>query len=381
MKTSKFPFSNFLNIPKKLKGVKTSDLMEKGLIVLFKNPGLPYYSPIGSMIFDRLKSMIEKEHESLGAMKVEIPGCMKKSLLKYGESIEKTFSNKFVTLPKPMRGYMLTTTHEVDMLDWLKKENLSYKQFPLYLFSSKKILRPIKNPKGILKLVEPEIFMMLSLDANKEGFKNSLRKYSKMCETIFNRLGINYKKRSVELEKRRSPHSDFDLEYFYKTPEGENILKENEKALSLSMAYKYNISPGFITFQNAKNKNLTPVVGTYGMGLERLLFASFDSSRDSKGFNLPECIRPFDSSILIFGNGEKLFKKAEEIYDNLVSENKKVLLEDKMRCKRINKARLSDYLGIPKKIIVSKSGVREIKREGFNYSNINSCQILNNTTF
>lgn len=367
MKTSSYPFSNHLIIPTRIRDTKTSELVKRGPFISLKYPGLIHYMPIGDIVLNKLKYLLKSEYDSLGAMEVKIPSYMKRNLLDLGETVEKTFSNKFVMLPPPMEKYMVLTTHEMEILDWLERENISYKSLPIYLSFSKDMLRPIKHPKGILKLREFEVQAMLSLDLDQSGFKKSLRRYAKICESIFNRLKIPYQKKTFNGKSRRGSHLDFDLEYFYRCTEGENVLLlsngEKEKALSLSMGYRYLPLSNFIEVTNRYNQRINPVVGTYAMGLERLLFASFDSSRDDRGFNLPESIRPFDVSVLVFGNEERLCQKAEKIYKTLSQKGESVLLDDRLRSKRFDKVKLSDYLGIPDKIIVSKSGVRNLKRE------------------
>lgn len=367
MKTTTLPFSNSLIIPGDTERMKTSELMEAGPIFSMRYPGMVHYMPIGNMIIERLRNLVKHAHASMGSLEVKIPNYMKRGLLDSGEKVEKTFADKFVILPDPMGDYMILTTHEMELLDWLKGDGISYKSLPIRISFTKGIFRPIKNPKRILKLREVEVQAMLSLDADQSGFENSLQEYANACESIFEKLQIGYVKQVSKTRNKTSPHSGFDLEYFYKSEEGENVSSPSdgikEKVLSLSMGYKYAPLPEFIRVTNQKNQLADPVVGTYAMGLERLLFASFDSSRDQFGFDIPEAIRPFDSSVLVFGDEKELYQKAKKIYESLSQEGKTVLFDDRPRAKRVEKARLSDYLGIPTKIIVSKSGIRSLKRK------------------
>ncbi|MFH1889790.1 MAG: hypothetical protein ABIJ58_02855 [Nanoarchaeota archaeon] len=367
MKTSKLPFSDNLIPPSEFKDMRTSELMEKGPFFSLRYPGLVHYMPLGHTVLDNLRSIIGQEHSSMGAMEIEIPSYMRRSVLDEGEKITNTFSDKFIMLPPPMEDYMVLTTHEMEILDWLRKDNLTHRLFPLKFFFSKGIFRPIKDPKKILKLRDVEVQAMISLDLDQEGFRRSLSEYAETCESIFSKLRIPYEKRVSDEGDRANSHMDFDLEYFYKCEEGGTMfsLSESgeERALSLSMGYNYKPSQGFIRVMNGQGKLRDPVVGSYAMGLMRLLYSTFNASRDSFGFNLPEGIRPFDVSVLAFGDESEVLKKSEEIYGKLSNEGKKVLFDDRLRTRRKDKARLSDYLGIPLKIVISKSGVREYKRD------------------
>jgi len=367
MKISKLPFQGSLKAPKEIERIRTSDLIEGDTFISFKNPGLPYYNPIGNIVLEKLRSLTNDAHTSQGVLKFKIPGYMKRDVLNEGENISKTFEEKFVMLPEPMESYMVLTTHEMEVLDWLKKDNLSHKTLPLKLFFNRDILRPIKNPKGILKLREFETQIMLSLNANENQFRESLETYSTLSERILKKLQIPFKKCAKNISLRRAGNLDFDLEYFYPCSEGENICtgnsrNEKEKAFSLMAGYRYVPFKEIVMYASVENKIHTPIIGTYVMGLERLLYSAFDNSKDKKGFNLPESISPFDYSILTFDENSKTIENAETIYNLLSQKGKRVLYDDRSRCKRIEKAKYSDFIGIPLKIILSKSGIGLVER-------------------
>ncbi len=367
MRISKLPFPNSFKIPNNFQDFRTSDLLERGVFFSFKNPGLPFSLPIGSMVRDNLTRLVRESHEGMDALHIEIPSYMKREVLNDGTEIQDTFERKFVTLPSPMEKYIGLTTHEMEIVDWLNRDTVSYRTLPLRLFFYKSLLRPIKDPRGILKLREFEVCAMLSLDEDRRRFGLSLNQYESACEGLFDRLGIKATKRKRGENVRRGPHLDFDLEYFYKCPEGDNVNWDDQqnKALSLAMGYEYVPRVRSLKFTNDKNENVFPVLGSFSMGIERMLYSAFDASRDSRGFDLPEEIRPFDTSVLMFGDSEDVYARTREVYEKIRSEGGRVLLDDR-RTRRTTKAKFSDYIGVPKKIIVSSAGVREVGRDEVN---------------
>ncbi|HDZ61102.1 MAG TPA: hypothetical protein ENH46_05330, partial [Candidatus Pacearchaeota archaeon] len=361
MRLSSLPLQNLMRIPKGIMDKKTSELIDLGFIVDYKNPGLPYYPPIGDIILSNVRNMVMRKHSEVGALKIKMPSFMRRDLLNQGEKIEETFKKKFVMVPEPMEKYMLLTTHEAEILDYLSRDKISHKALPLKLFTNKDILRPIKDPKGILKCREFEVVMMLSLDKDRVSFNESLEAYKHISESIFGDLNIPVRL-CLGGENRRGSHLDFDLEYFYEGEEGDNLVLDDSegrvKALSLSMGYEFMPSVNKVSLISSGNEEIKPVVGTYAIGLERVLYTAFDSSRDNQGFNLPKQIRPFDSSVLLFDvDSQASNSLANKIYQGLNESGSRVLYDDRKRIKRKEKAELSDFLGIPIKIIVSKSGI------------------------
>lgn len=368
MRLNNLPFQRSLKVPLGISSVKTSNLLGNGLFFFCKDPGLPYQSPLGRTIFGKLKKLVLEEHQRGDFSEIKIPGFMRREILEDGETLEESFRDKLITLPEPMNGYILLTTHEMDTLDYLSKEKLSHRNLPLRVFSSNQLLRPLRDPKGILRCREFEVVMALSVDNDEAGFRGSLGSYGAVSEFVFNRLGIPVRKCVNETGQRDSPHAGFDLEYFYRGTEGDNLVLDPEegriKALSLSMGYRFRPQRQSLRVASTDNTLVEPVIGTYAMGLERLMYAVFDASRDEAGFDLPAVVRPFDVSILVFpsSSGEE-FRIGMEIYDKLRNLGTEVLLDDRGHTKRVERGRFSDYLGIPQKVIVTKSGIFRVNRK------------------
>jgi prolyl-tRNA synthetase len=357
MRVSSLPRQNLLKIDK-IEDKMTSTLLNNGLFFNFKNPGLTYQTPLGCKVVEKIERIIDDEHQLIGGLKIKIPGYIKREVLNFGEEINKTFSEKIISLPKPMEEYIALITHEMEILDWISKDIVSYKALPMRLFFRRDFIRPINYPKGILKLREFGVQAMLSVDKSKEEFNKSLEKYSGLCESIFNKLKINFVKITSE-QNRLTPDTGFDLEYFYKCNEGENLIipisKDKIKALSLSMGYLYKPKETLVHVVDEDNNRICPFIGTYAMGIERLVYSAFDCCRDRRGFNLPRAIRPFEVSILKFDDYPSTKESSEQVYKGI---NETAFFDDRKNIKRVEKSALSDLIGCQKKVIISKSGIR-----------------------
>jgi prolyl-tRNA synthetase len=116
------------------------------------------------------------------------------------------------------------------------------------------------------------------------------------------------------------------------------------------------------TFLDKNGKAQNFVMGTYGIGVSRILSACIEQSHDEKGCIWPLSIAPFEVVIIISNIKDELsLNKSKELYNQLKEKDIDVLLDD--RADRFG-AKMSDFelIGIPYAIIVGK-GIAEDKIE------------------
>jgi prolyl-tRNA synthetase len=101
-------------------------------------------------------------------------------------------------------------------------------------------------------------------------------------------------------------------------------------------------------------KEVTPIMGSYGIGIERILTAAVEQSNDENGFWLPSQIAPFDIVVTPTNVAdEKLKTTAEGIANNLQSAGFDVLLDDRDERPGV-KFKDADLVGIPFRVNVGK---------------------------
>ena len=101
-------------------------------------------------------------------------------------------------------------------------------------------------------------------------------------------------------------------------------------------------------------KEVTPIMGSYGIGIERILTAAVEQSNDENGFWLPRQIAPFDIVVTPTNVGdEKLKTTAESIANSLESAGFDVLLDDRDERPGV-KFKDADLVGIPFRVNVGK---------------------------
>jgi prolyl-tRNA synthetase len=119
------------------------------------------------------------------------------------------------------------------------------------------------------------------------------------------------------------------------------------------LGYKYAKSMG-ATVLDKDGKEVTPIMGSYGIGVERILTAAIEQNNDQDGFWLPRSIAPFDVVVTPTNVREAgRLRTAEEIAQKLEGAGYRVLLDDRDERPGV-KFKDADLVGIPYRINVGK---------------------------
>jgi prolyl-tRNA synthetase len=119
------------------------------------------------------------------------------------------------------------------------------------------------------------------------------------------------------------------------------------------LGYKYSESMGARVLDR-NGKEIAPIMGSYGIGIERILTAAVEQSNDENGFWLPPSIAPFEVVVVATNAGdEKIRSAAEQIAHTLEGVGIEVLLDDRDERPGV-KFKDADLVGIPFRINVGK---------------------------
>jgi prolyl-tRNA synthetase len=119
------------------------------------------------------------------------------------------------------------------------------------------------------------------------------------------------------------------------------------------LGYRYSESMGARVLDK-NGKEVTPIMGSYGIGIERILTAAVEQSNDENGFWLPASIAPFQivvSATNVKDEGVKA--AAEDIAKRLEASGFDVILDDRDERPGV-KFKDADLVGIPFRITVGK---------------------------
>jgi prolyl-tRNA synthetase len=119
------------------------------------------------------------------------------------------------------------------------------------------------------------------------------------------------------------------------------------------LGYKYSQSMGARVLDE-NGKEVTPIMGSYGIGIERILTAAVEQSNDANGFRLPASIAPFAVVVTITNvSDQNLRSTGEKLAADLDAAGLDVLLDDRDDRAGV-KFKDADLVGIPYRINVGK---------------------------
>jgi len=117
------------------------------------------------------------------------------------------------------------------------------------------------------------------------------------------------------------------------------------------LGYRYTESMGARVLDK-NGKEVTPIMGSYGIGIERILTAAVEQSNDENGFWLPAAIAPFEIVVTpVNVKDESLLAASVDIAKRLEAAGFDVILDDRNERPGV-KFKDADLVGIPFRITV-----------------------------
>jgi prolyl-tRNA synthetase len=111
---------------------------------------------------------------------------------------------------------------------------------------------------------------------------------------------------------------------------------------------------------DVNGKEVTPIMGSYGIGIERILTAAIEQSNDKNGFWLPPSIAPFTVVVTVTNVSDAALAAAgEKLAAELTSAGLDVLLDDRDERAGV-KFKDADLVGIPYRINVGKKAAEGV---------------------
>jgi prolyl-tRNA synthetase len=128
------------------------------------------------------------------------------------------------------------------------------------------------------------------------------------------------------------------------------------------LGYKYS-EPMGLRVLNADGKEITPIMGSYGIGIERILAAAIELYHDKDGMILPATIAPFTVVVTPANNAdENQMEAARSIYSKCLELGLDALLDDRDERPGV-KFKDADLIGVPFRVVCGKklsSGMVEV---------------------
>ena len=131
------------------------------------------------------------------------------------------------------------------------------------------------------------------------------------------------------------------------------IFKAMEIGHIFKLGTKYSESMG-ATVLTPEGKEVPIVMGSYGIGVERIITAAVEQNHDADGIIWPKSLAPFDVIVTITNvKDENLRETGEKLYKDLQRAGLEVLLDDRDERAGV-KFKDADLIGIPYRVTIGK---------------------------
>lgn len=198
MKFSKFFAPTLKEAPKDATLPSHAFLIRAGFIEQL-GAGLYNFMPLGQMVFDKIKAIIEDEMDKSGALKVNFsfvtPAEFWRESARYG-----VYGKELLRLKdRKENDFVLSPTNEESSVKMVVNKITSYKQLPLNIYQINTKFRDEARPRfGLLRGREFVMKDAYSFHSNEADLKREFSVMEQTYTNIFTRLGLNF--RAVEAD-------------------------------------------------------------------------------------------------------------------------------------------------------------------------------------
>lgn len=377
---------------------KNAQLLIRGGYIYKEMAGVYSILPLGYRVLEKIVSIIKNEMDAIGGIQ------MKTSALQSKEVWEKTnrwddevVDNWFKTTLKNGSEVGLSFTNEEAYSNIIKNYVSSYKDLPLYPYDFKTIFRnEARSKSGIMRGREFYWKALYSFSKDQQEHDIFYQKIKEAYLNIYQKVGLGqmtyltfasggtFSKYSHEFQT--ISESGEDLIYVDESKNiainkevlNDEVLKDlglnrdglvEKKAIEVgnifSLGYKFS-EPFELSYTDEDGKQKLVFMGSYGIGITRLIGTIVEVLSDEKGIIWPETIAPFKIHLIALGRNTETWTEAENIYQKLQDNKIEVFFDDRKDVAAGEKFADADLLGMPIRIVVSdrslEKGGLEIKK-------------------
>lgn len=377
---------------------KNAELLIRAGFIHKEMAGVYSLLPLGLKVLNKIKQIIREEMNAIGGQEIEMTALQDKKLWeKTNRWDDEIVDNWFKTKLKNNTELGLGFTHEEPLTQIMTEHISSYQDLPKYVYQFQtKFRNELRSKSGILRGREFLMKDLYSFSKTKEEHNKFYDLSKEAYKKIFERIGIG----DVTFMTFASggSFSEFSHEFQTLTESGEdkifldekkgiavneevmtdkileelNIKKEDlveKKSIEVgnifSLGTKFS-DPLGLTYMDENGKSQPVIMGSYGIGLGRIIGTVVEVFADNKGIVWPKSIAPFDIHlILLNGDDENVKERADHVYKDMIKNGIDVLYDDREKSTG-EKFNDSDLIGIPIRVIVSKKTITAGEHEVVN---------------
>jgi len=136
------------------------------------------------------------------------------------------------------------------------------------------------------------------------------------------------------------------------------IVKGIEAGHIFKLGTKYSVSLK-ANFLDVEGKEQPIIMGSYGIGVDRIIACHIEQHHDEKGIIWSMAIAPYEVHLIcVNANSESVMAKSEEVYGQLTEKKIAVLYDDRTNVTPGFKFNDADLLGMPLQVVVGEKNLK-----------------------
>lgn len=360
---------------------KNAQLLIRAGFVYKEMAGVYAYLPLGLRVLENIKQIVREEMNAIDSNELIMTSLQRKDVWeKTGRWSDEVVDVWFKTKLQDDTELGLGWSHEEPIVEMMKQYVTSYKDLPVSLYQFQtKMRNELRAKSGIMRGREFVMKDMYSFHANKDDLDAYYKKAIEAYKRVYDRLGIGaetyvtfasggaFTKFSHEFQTI----CDAGEDYIY-LHRGKNIAineeviddavaelgvtrEELEKVKTAEVGNIFNFGTQktdemglFYIDSDGKKQSLS--IGSYGIGITRVMGVIAEKMSDAKGLVWPENIAP--ARVYLVSIGDKGAGAADNLYQELRSRGIEVLYDDR-EVRPGEKFADAELMGIPHRVVVS----------------------------
>lgn len=368
---------------------KNAQLLVRAGYVHKEMAGVYDFLPLGLRVIEKIKGIVREEMDAIGGQEMIMSTIQRKELWEVTDrwddkKVDVWFKSTLANGADIGFGW----SHEEPITDMMKQHIISYRDLPVYVYQFQTKLRnELRAKSGIMRGREFVMKDMYSYAISEEAHQAFYDSATKAYLRVFERIGLG--DRTFLTFASGGAFTQFSHEFQTLTDAGEDTiylhrekkLAINKEVLTDEVMQQLDVKRSeleevmaaevgnIFSFGDVKSKQLglnfrdedgseKPVIlGSYGIGITRLMGTLVEVFADEKGIVWPVAVAPFAVHLVSLGHdGNDISTAADALYDDLVKAGVEVLYDDR-DLRAGEKFAESDLLGIPTRIVVGKDAV------------------------
>ena len=375
--------------------------------------GIYSWLPLGLKVLKKIENIVREEQDAAGVNEILMPTIQPADIWKESGRYDDYGKEMLRINDRQDREMLYGPTNEEQVTDIFRRSIKSYKELPSLLYHIQWKFRDELRPRfGIMRGREFLMKDAYSFDLDMDASRTTYNKFFVCYLKTFERLGLKAIPMAAEtgpiggdmshefliisdtgesdiyFDNRILDLIDIDknLDYendlstivssyqdFYAAADDKHSKEEFEKSVpkefksntkGIEVGHIFNFSskysePMKANVLNSNGKAVPVHMGSYGIGISRLVGAIIESSHDENGIIWPDSVAPFAVGLINLKAKDKdSIAMCEAVYQDLISAEIDCLYDNKDDSAGAKFSRM-DLIGLPKQIIFGNNSIKD----------------------